>query len=76
MIHIIDACVRKWRMQASFECVGKTLILLRHSSATVSFFQGTSAEQDARFYNKEKKLLKSMRFPPNIDTKVGIYKDH
>ncbi len=27
-------------------------------------------EQDSRFYNKDKKLLKSMKFPPNIGTKV------
>lgn len=47
------------------------LFVLRHSTAIVCFFQGTSAEQDARFYNKEKKLLKSLKFPPNIDTKVS-----
>lgn len=32
--------------------------------------QGTSMEQDSRFYNKDKKLLKSMKFPPNINKKV------
>lgn len=29
-------------------------------------------EQDSRFYNKDKKLLKSMKFPPNINEKVRI----
>ena len=28
-------------------------------------------EQDARFYNNEKKLLKRLKYPPNIGTKVG-----
>lgn len=32
--------------------------------------QGTSSEQDARFFNKEKKLLKSLKVAPNIDAKV------
>lgn len=34
------------------------------------YFQGTSAEQDSRFANKQKKLLKQMKFPENIDVKV------
>ena len=35
------------------------------------FFKGTSAEQDRRFSDKELKLLKSMKFPPEFDKKVG-----
>ncbi|KAI7906117.1 PWI domain-containing protein [Cokeromyces recurvatus] len=38
------------------------------------FFKGTSADQDSRFSNKEKKLLKSMSFPPEFDQKVDIKK--
>lgn len=34
------------------------------------FFKGTSAEQDRRFSDKELKLLKSMKFPPEFDKKV------
>ena len=34
------------------------------------YYQGTNSEQDARFYNKQKKLLKTMKFPSNIGTKV------
>lgn len=32
--------------------------------------QGTSQDQDARFKDKEKKLMKSMKFPKEFDTKV------
>ncbi|CAO0793509.1 unnamed protein product [Mucor circinelloides] len=38
------------------------------------FFKGTSADQDSRFSNKEKKLLKSMSFPPEFDQKVDMKK--
>ncbi|KAG2206153.1 hypothetical protein INT47_003802 [Mucor saturninus] len=38
------------------------------------FFKGTSADQDSRFSNKEKKLLKSMSFPPEYDQKVDMKK--
>ena len=38
--------------------------------ADAGFFKGTSAEQDSRFANKQKKLLKQMKFPENIDAKV------
>ncbi|KAI8364556.1 PWI domain-containing protein, partial [Blakeslea trispora] len=34
---------------------------------------GTSADQDSRFSNKEKKLLKSMSFPPEFDQKVRLH---
>ncbi|ORX61399.1 PWI domain-containing protein [Hesseltinella vesiculosa] len=38
------------------------------------FFKGASAEQDSRFSNKEKKLLKSINFPPEFDQKVDFKK--
>ncbi|KAI9197048.1 PWI domain-containing protein [Polychytrium aggregatum] len=38
------------------------------------FFKGTSADQDARFENKEKKLLKNTRFPAIFSTKVDFAK--
>ena len=34
------------------------------------FFKGTSADQDRRFSDKELKLLKTMKFPPEFDKKV------
>ncbi|KAI8059395.1 PWI domain-containing protein [Gilbertella persicaria] len=38
------------------------------------FFKGTSTDQDSRFSNKEKKLLKTMSFPPEFDQKVDMNK--
>jgi hypothetical protein len=38
----------------------------------LGFFKGTSADQDRRFSDKELKLLKSIKFPPQFDTKVTI----
>ncbi|KAI0763188.1 PWI domain-containing protein, partial [Irpex lacteus] len=38
------------------------------------FFKGTSADQDRRFSDKELKLLKSMKFPPEFDKKVDMRK--
>ncbi|KAH7913108.1 PWI domain-containing protein, partial [Hygrophoropsis aurantiaca] len=38
------------------------------------FFKGTSADQDRRFSDKEVKLLKSMKFPPEFDKKVDMRK--
>ncbi|KAI0821913.1 PWI domain-containing protein, partial [Trametes gibbosa] len=35
------------------------------------FFKGTSADQDRRFSDKELKLLKSMKFPPEFDKKAS-----
>jgi hypothetical protein len=32
--------------------------------------QGTSIDQDARFGDKQKKLIASMKFPPEFDKKV------
>jgi len=42
--------------------------------ATGGGFRGTSAAQDVRFSNKEKKLLKSMKFPKELDVKVDLSK--
>ena len=33
-------------------------------------FRGTSADQDIRFGDKERKLLKTLKFPPILDKKV------
>ena len=37
----------------------------------ICFYQGTSAEQDNRFLDKQKKLLKSMRFANVLNQKVS-----
>ena len=37
-------------------------------------FRGTNTEQDNRFSDKEKKLLKTMKFPANFGTKVDFKK--
>uniref|UniRef100_D8QH47 PWI domain-containing protein n=1 Tax=Schizophyllum commune (strain H4-8 / FGSC 9210) TaxID=578458 RepID=D8QH47_SCHCM len=42
--------------------------------ADAGFFKGTSADQDRRFSDKELKLLKSMKFPPEFDQKVDMRK--
>lgn len=39
-------------------------------SFAIGFFKGTSTDQDRRFSDKEMKLLKSMKFPPEFDKKV------
>lgn len=38
------------------------------------FFRGTSADQDTRFSNKQAKLLKSQKFPPELDQLVDMTK--
>ncbi|KAI7869984.1 serine/arginine repetitive matrix 1-like protein [Spinellus fusiger] len=38
------------------------------------FFKGTSSDQDNRFSNKEKKLLKTMTFPSEFLVKVDMSK--
>nr|CAH8865848.1 unnamed protein product [Trichobilharzia regenti] len=38
------------------------------------FFKGTSAEQDARFADKKKKLMKTMKFGENLSQKVDMSK--
>ena len=49
-------------------------LFLFYSSFFISFlsgfFKGTSADQDRRFSDKELKLLKTIKFPPQFDTKV------
>ena len=57
----------RWRMLVSSGWVvpAFTLLWCHHCCC-----QGTNSEQDARFYNKQKKLLKTMKFPSNIGTKV------
>lgn len=37
-------------------------------------YRGTNIEQDGRFTDKEKKLLKQMKFDPSLDTKVDLRK--
>ncbi|EFX85677.1 hypothetical protein DAPPUDRAFT_313769 [Daphnia pulex] len=38
------------------------------------FFRGTSTEQDNRFSDKEKKLLKTIKFAENVTKKVDMSK--
>lgn len=38
------------------------------------FFKGTSADQDSRFSDKNKKLMKTMKFADNIDKKIDMKK--
>ncbi|KAG5339757.1 hypothetical protein C0989_003655 [Termitomyces sp. Mn162] len=42
--------------------------------ADTGFFKGTSADQDRRFSDKELKLLKTMKFPPEFEKKVDMRK--
>lgn len=42
--------------------------------ATGNFYRGTSQTQDARFSNKDKKLLNSREWPPEFDMKVNMKK--
>lgn len=35
--------------------------------------QGTNTDQDSRFTDKKKKLLKSMKFGDNLNEKVGAH---
>ena len=35
--------------------------------------QGTSTDQDTRFMDKEKKLLKQMKFAPSLSKKVRLF---
>ena len=44
------------------------------ATGTGSYFKGTSHEQDARFKNKEKKLISSYKFPPEFDIPVNMSK--
>ncbi|KAG9020029.1 hypothetical protein FRB95_005229, partial [Tulasnella sp. JGI-2019a] len=42
--------------------------------ADAGFFKGTSADQDSRFKDKDAILRKSIKFPPEFDTKVDVKK--
>lgn len=42
--------------------------------ADAGFFRGTSADQDFRFANKQKKLLKELNFSPILNTKLNMSK--
>lgn len=39
-----------------------------------SAFRGTAFDQDVRFGNKQEKLIKSMRFPPEFNQRVDMKK--
>lgn len=40
------------------------------------FWQGTTADQDTRFSNKHAKLLKSQKFPPELENLVRLSIHH
>ena len=42
--------------------------------ADAGFFRGTTTDQDNRFSDKEKKLLKTMKFEDNLGVKVDMSK--
>ncbi|KAH8113987.1 hypothetical protein DFH11DRAFT_1727488 [Phellopilus nigrolimitatus] len=42
--------------------------------ADAGFFKGTSTDQDRRFSDKESKLLKTLKFPPEFSEKVDMRK--
>ncbi|KAF7296602.1 PWI domain-containing protein [Mycena chlorophos] len=42
--------------------------------ADAGFFKGTSAEQDRRFADKEKEIIKKTKFPANFEQKVDMRK--
>lgn len=44
------------------------------AAGTGSFFKGTNQEQDARFKNKDKKLMQSIKWPEEFDLPVDILK--
>ena len=44
--------------------------------ATGNLFRGASGEQDLRFSDKTKKLIRTTKFPPSFETKVDMHKVH
>lgn len=48
----------------------------KSSMGDSNFFKGTSADQDRRFKDKESKLLKTLKFPQEFDTKVLLFGPH
>merc|ERR1712178_106045 len=47
---------------------------LKTKMADAGFFKGTNADQDSRFANKNKKLMKTMKFAPGVEKKVDMTK--
>ncbi len=41
---------------------------------TTNFFRGTTHNQDSRFCDKEKKLIKSKSWPAEFDIKIDLKK--
>jgi serine/arginine repetitive matrix protein 1 len=39
-----------------------------------TFYRGTTSEQDGRFSNKEKKIIRSQQWPDEFNTRVDIKK--
>ncbi len=74
------ACIESIDFNQSNFIFSHVLVFVCKKSATTTMsgnaFRGVSAEQDARFGNKEKKLLKSMakQFPPEYKIKVDMAK--
>lgn len=59
-----------------FECPYNVFKVERkfHAPVKLSFsLQGTSAEQDNRFSNKHKKLLKQLKFAECLEKKVNYF---
>lgn len=54
----------------SHNAIKKSSSLFCDLFCDAGFFKGTSADQDRRFSDKELKLLKSMKFPPEFEKKV------
>ena len=51
--------------------VGSQILLLY--TLFISISQGTTAQQDTRFSDKKKKLMKTMKFAEGLDQKVDIF---
>lgn len=49
----------------------RVIVVLRIYECGLVLEQGTSADQDTRFSNKMKKLLKSQKFAPELDVTVS-----
>lgn len=58
---------RRWQVSPRLALLSLIILII---SLLPGFFKGTSADQDRRFSDKELKLLKSIKFPPQFDTKV------
>ena len=69
-----DACLRRQQQQQRPEISAAERAVLEARPAMSSIFRGASAQQDSRFSDKAKKLLRTTKFPPNFDTKVDMKK--